>query len=66
MAPNTIINKPPQIKRKLNGAEYILTKIDYSKADGEAEKAYHEKLGRVVWIVEEAGFWLVYTKIGVV
>ncbi|HXZ30409.1 MAG TPA: hypothetical protein VEG43_04520 [Dehalococcoidia bacterium] len=66
MAANRITIKPPQIKRKLNGAEYILTKIDYSKADAEAEKAYHEKLGRVAQIVEEGGFWLVYTKIGVV
>ena len=66
MAPNKIAIKPPQIKRKLDDADYILTKIDYSKADAEAEKAYHEKLGRVVQIVEEGGFWLVYTKIGVV
>ncbi len=60
----TIKFKPPQVKRQFNGADYILTKIDFFKADAESEKIYHEKLGRDVQLVEEDGSWLIYTKIG--
>ncbi len=60
----TIKFDPPKTKQTFNNAEYILTKIDFNKADAEAEKAYHEKLGREVQLVEDGISWLVYTKIG--
>ena len=51
-------------KRELDSQEYILTKINYTKEDTEADQAYHKKRGRQTRILEEDGFWLLYTKIG--
>ena len=53
-----------QIKKEFDGQEYILTKINYTKEATEEDQAYHKKLGRESRIVEEDGYWLLYTKIG--
>ena len=51
-------------KREFDGQQYILTKIDYTKESAEEDAAYHKERGRTPKILEEDGFWLVYTKIG--
>ena len=51
-------------KREFDGQEYILTKINYTEEDAKADEAYHKERGRRTRILEEAGYWLLYTKIG--
>lgn len=51
-------------EREFDGKRYVLTKIDYTKEDAEADQKYHSERGREVRVVEEGIFWLVYTKIG--
>ncbi len=53
-----------QAKREFDGQQYILTKINYTKEAAEADQTYHKERGREARILEEDGFWLVYTKIG--
>ncbi len=53
-----------QARREFDGQQYILTKINYTKEDAEADQAYYKERGREARILEEDGFWLVYTKIG--
>ena len=53
-----------QAKREFDGQQYILTKINYTKEAAEADQAYHKERGRKARILEEDGFWLLYTKIG--
>ncbi|MFH1381337.1 MAG: hypothetical protein ABIH70_00385 [Chloroflexota bacterium] len=58
-----LVQTPPS-KREFDGQPYILTKIDFNKADAQEDESYHKQRGRKVKIVEEDGFWLIYTKIG--
>lgn len=53
-----------QAKKEFDGQQYVLTKINFTKEDAEADQAYHKERGREARILEEAGFWLLYTKIG--
>jgi len=53
-----------QARREFDGQQYILTKINYTKEDAEEDQAYYKERGREARILEEDGFWLVYTKIG--
>lgn len=53
-----------QAKREFDGQEFILTKIDYTKEAAEEDQAYHKERGREARILEEDGFWLLYTKVG--
>ncbi len=53
-----------QAKRKFNGKEYILTKINYTEAEAKEDETYYTEHGRATKILEEDGFWLLYTKIG--
>ena len=53
-----------QAKKEFDGQQYILTKIDFTKEAAEEDQAYHKERGREARILEEDGFWLVYTKIG--
>ena len=50
--------------KEFDGKQFVLTKIDYTKEATEEDQAYHKKLGRESRIVEEDGYWLLYTKIG--
>lgn len=59
-----ILVQPPKVKRKFNDGEYVLTKIDYSEKDAAADESYHQARGRETKILEEGGFWLLYTKVG--
>ncbi len=56
--------RPVQARRDFDGQKYVLTKIDYSKEAAEDDQAYHRERGRETRILEEDGFWLVYTKVG--
>ncbi len=56
--------EPVRAKRKFDGQEYVLSKINYSKEDAENDQAYYKKRGTKSRILEEDGYWLVYTKIG--
>ncbi len=51
-------------KREFDGQEYILTKINYTEEDAKSDEAWHKERGTETRILEEAGYWLVYTKIG--
>ncbi len=51
-------------KKKFNGQDYILTKINFTEEDAHEDEAYHKKRGRKVKTVEEPGYWFLYTKIG--
>ncbi len=51
-------------KRKFDGDDYILTKINYTKEAAKEDQAYHKQRGRKTRILEEDGYWLLYTKIG--
>ena len=51
-------------KKELDGQQYILTKIDYTKDEAEEDGAYYKERGNVTKIIEEDGYWLIYTKIG--
>lgn len=53
-----------QAKKEFDGQQYVLTKINYTKEDAEADQAYHKERGREARILEEDGFWLLYTKVG--
>lgn len=53
-----------QAKREFGRERYILTKINYTKQDAEQDEAYHKQHGRKTKVIEEDGFWLLYTKIG--
>ncbi|MFC1939964.1 hypothetical protein ACFLXO_04685 [Chloroflexota bacterium] len=55
--------EPLRAKRKLDGQEYILSKIDYTKEDAENDQAYYKGRKIEAKILEEDGYWLVYTKI---
>ena len=59
-----ILVELPRAKREFNGQQYILTKIDYSKEDAKEDEVYHKERGRKTRVVEEDGYWLIYTKIG--
>ena len=56
--------QPVKARREFNGEKYVLTKIDYTKEDAEADEAYYQKQGRVTRLIEEDGYWLLYTKLG--
>jgi len=56
--------QPARARREFDGQEYVLNKINYSKDAAEDDKAYHDQRGRETRILEEDGFWLVYTRIG--
>ena len=51
-------------KREFDGQDYVITKINYTKEAAEEDQAYHKGRGRETRILEEDGFWLVYTKVG--
>jgi hypothetical protein len=51
-------------KRQFDGQEYVLTKINYTKEAAEDDQAYYQKRGNKPKILEEDGFWLLYTKVG--
>ena len=53
-----------QVKKEFDGQQYVLTKINFTKEAAEADQAYHKERGREAKILEEDGFWLLYTKIG--
>ena len=53
-----------QAKKEFDGQQYILTKINYTKEAAEEDQAYHKERGREARILEEDGFWLLYTKVG--
>lgn len=53
-----------RVKREFDGQEYVLTKINYTKEAAEEDQAYYQKRGNKVRILEEDGFWLLYTKVG--
>jgi len=53
-----------QAKREFDGQEYVLTKINYAKEAAEEDQAYYQKRGNKTRILEEDGFWLLYTKVG--
>lgn len=54
----------PVVKREFDGQDYVLTKINYTKEDAEEDQAYYRERGNKISIIEEDGFWLIYTKIG--
>ena len=56
--------QPAQPKREFDGQDYVLTKINYTKEAAEEDQAYHKERGRETRILEEDGYWLVYTKVG--
>ncbi|MFC1918726.1 hypothetical protein ACFLWW_01960 [Chloroflexota bacterium] len=56
--------QPAQAKKEFDGQKYILTKINYTKEAAEEDEAYYKQRGSITKIVEEGGFWLLYTKIG--
>jgi hypothetical protein len=51
-------------KRDFDGQEYILTKINHTKEAAEEDQAYYRERGNKTRILEEDGFWLIYTKVG--
>ena len=53
-----------RVKREFDGQEYVLTKINYTKEAAEEDQAYYRERGNKTRILEEDGFWLIYTKIG--
>mgnify|MGYP006266651465 CR=1 FL=1 len=53
-----------RVKREFNGQEYVLTKINYTEESAKEDQAYYQKRGNKTNILEEDGFWLIYTKIG--
>ena len=53
-----------QTKRQFDGQEYVLTKINYTKEAAEDDQSYYQKRGNKPKIIEEDGFWLLYTKVG--
>ena len=53
-----------RVKRDFDGQEYVLTKINYTKEAAEEDQAYYQKRGNKISILEEDGFWLLYTKVG--
>jgi hypothetical protein len=53
-----------QAKKQFDGQEYVLTKINYTKEAAEEDQAYYQKRGNKPKIIEEDGFWLLYTKVG--
>ena len=56
---------PLRAKREFDGQQYILTKIDYTREDAEKDGGYYQERGWLVRDIEEDGYWLLYTKIGV-
>ena len=56
--------EPVKAKRKFDGKEYVLTKINYTEEDAKEDEAWHKERGTEVRIVEDGIFWLLYTKIG--
>ncbi len=56
--------EPSQAKMDFDGQQYILTKINFTKEAAEEDQAYQKERGREARILEEDGFWLLYTKIG--
>ena len=56
--------EPVKAKREFDGQEYILTKINYVEEAAKEDEAYHKERGRETRILEEAGYWLLYTRIG--
>ncbi len=53
-----------RVKRDFDGQEYVLTKINYTKEAAEEDQAYYRERGNKISILEEDGFWLLYTKVG--
>jgi len=51
-------------KRKFDGQDYILTKINYTEEAAKEDEAYHKERGRETRLLEEGRYWLLYTKIG--
>ena len=51
-------------KRKFDGQDYILTKINFTEDAAKEDVAYHKERGRETRLLEEDGYWLLYTKIG--
>ena len=56
--------EPAPVKRIFGGEEYILTKINYTEEAAKEDQAYHKERGRKARILEEDGYWLLYTKVG--
>ena len=56
--------QPSRAQREFDGQRYILTKIDYTKEAAEEDQAYYRERGRDAKVLEEDGFWLLYTRIG--
>lgn len=55
----------PRAKREFDGKAYILTKINYTEEAAREDQVYHEKRGRETRLLEEDGYWLLYTKVGI-
>ena len=65
MAEKPIVLERLKAKREFDGKGYILTKINYTEEDGKTDEAWHNGQGRGTKLVEEDGYWLLYTKIGI-
>ena len=64
LAEKQISLEPLKAIREFDGQEYVLTKINYTEEAAKEDGAYHKERGRETRILEEDGYWLVYTKIG--
>ena len=53
--------QPPKTNREFNGKTYVLTKIDYHKQDIEDDIEWFKGRGIETQMLEEDGFWLLYT-----
>ena len=51
-------------KRMFDGDEYILTKINYTEEAAKEDQVYYNERGKKANILEEGGYWLLYTKVG--
>ncbi len=64
MTEKVISVEPLKATREFDGQKYVLTKINFTEEDAKADQAYHKERGRDTRILEEAGYWLLYSKIG--
>ena len=55
---------PAPPRREFDGKQYILTTVDYTKEAAADDEAYQKERGRITKVIEEEGYWLLYTKIG--
>lgn len=63
MAEKKVVLSPA--KRKFDGDDYILTKINYTEDAANEDDEYYKQRGRKTRVLEEDGYWLLYTKIGI-